>query len=165
MALVIGDSSVLIHLSRIDRLYLLNKFFSSIVIPPAVWHEVVTEGKGRAGATEVEQAKKAGWLHVTQPQNKNLVHLLQQQLDVGEAEAIAMAIENNGSLLLIDEADARKIADIYNVTFIGTIGLLIRAHVENNIESFQTELDRLIHDGGFRISQALYDKVVRQVNS
>ncbi len=46
MALVISDSSVLIHLARIDHLNLLKDFFSIVAIPPAVWREVVEEGKG-----------------------------------------------------------------------------------------------------------------------
>lgn len=58
MPLVISDSSTLIHLARIGRLDLLQRFFESITIPPAVWREVVEQGRGRAGAIEIEQARQ-----------------------------------------------------------------------------------------------------------
>lgn len=43
MPQAVSNSSPLIHLSAIGRLCLL-KHFSSIIIPPAVWHEGVVEG-------------------------------------------------------------------------------------------------------------------------
>ena len=46
MPLVITDSSTLIHLASIGQLHLLKDFYETITIPPAIWTEVVTEGKG-----------------------------------------------------------------------------------------------------------------------
>lgn len=46
MPLVISDSSTLIHLASIGQLDLLKDFYETITIPPAIWTEVVTEGKG-----------------------------------------------------------------------------------------------------------------------
>jgi len=56
---VISNSSPLINLSIIERLNLLEGKFPEIVIPPAVWREVVVEGFGKPGAKEVEQADKS----------------------------------------------------------------------------------------------------------
>jgi predicted nucleic acid-binding protein len=55
MALVISDASTLIHLANIGRVGLLRDFFGRIVIPPAVWKEVVELGEGRLGAKEERQ--------------------------------------------------------------------------------------------------------------
>ena len=41
----ISDSSTLIHLSKIGRLHLLREFHKKILVAPAVWREVVEEGK------------------------------------------------------------------------------------------------------------------------
>ena len=49
MDLVISDSSTLIHLAAIGRLALLEQFFKRVTVPPAVWREVVEQGRGRAG--------------------------------------------------------------------------------------------------------------------
>ena len=56
MGLIVSDTSTLIHLASIKQLDLLRKFFEHIVIPLAVWKEVVEQGRDRAGALEVEQA-------------------------------------------------------------------------------------------------------------
>jgi predicted nucleic acid-binding protein len=111
MDLVVSDTSTLIHLAAIGRLGLLETFFGNIAIPPAVWREVVEQGEGRAGALEVEQAQRAGWIKVTQPAETALLQLLKRDLDDGEAETIALAIEEEEALVLLDEANARGIAD------------------------------------------------------
>ena len=50
----VANSSVLITLSTIGQLDLLKeKFPKSILVPKAVWNEVVTTGKGKPGAEEV----------------------------------------------------------------------------------------------------------------
>jgi uncharacterized protein len=60
----VSDSSTVIHLAAINRLLLLQEFHGDVTIPPAVWREVVEEGQGRAGAQEVEEAARSGWLKV-----------------------------------------------------------------------------------------------------
>ena len=65
---VVSDSSTLIHLSAIGRLMLLQRFYGQVLIPPAVWREVVEEGRGRPGAREVEDAVRAGWLKIVTPE-------------------------------------------------------------------------------------------------
>ena len=51
--------------------------------------------------------KTAVWLQVKEPENKTLIHALRRDLDAGEAEAIALAIEQNADLLLMDERIGR----------------------------------------------------------
>jgi len=85
----VSDSSTLIHLAAIGRLSLLRDFYERVIIPPAVWREVVEEGRGRAGAREVEEAALSGWLKVVAPTNEAFARVLKRELD--EAEAIALA--------------------------------------------------------------------------
>jgi predicted nucleic acid-binding protein len=92
MPLVISDSSTLIHLAVIGRLDLLKEFYGKITIPPAVWREVVEEGKGRAGAVEVEEARQAKWIEVMPPGDEPFLRLLRRDLNEGEAEVIALAL-------------------------------------------------------------------------
>lgn len=56
MPLTISDSSVLIHLSKIERLKLLRDFYEKVAIPPAVWKEVIDDGKRRYGSLELKKA-------------------------------------------------------------------------------------------------------------
>lgn len=163
MGSVISDTSTLIHLAAIGRLGLLKTFFEQVVVPSAVWREVVEQGHGRAGALEVERARQAGWIQLAEVADLTLLRLLKRDLDDGEAEVIALAIEQEAELLLVDEADARSIADLYNLTKTGVIGILIRAKQEGQIDMLRPELDRLMHQAGFWLDEGLYRQALLAV--
>ena len=163
MDLVVSDTSTLIHLATIGRLSLLKELYGHIVVPPAVWREGVEQGRDRAGAVEVEQAHQEGWIDVMAPTDTALLRLLKRDLDDGESEVIALAIEQQASLVLLDESDARKAADLYGLPKTGVIGLLIRARQQGHIRSLKTELDKLLHQGGFWIEKMLYDRALGAV--
>ncbi len=141
MDLVISDSSTLIHMASIERFALLQKFFGSVTIPPAVWREVVEQGGSRAGASDVKQARQARWIEIMAPTNIIVLQLLKRELDDGEAEVIALALERQADLILVDETEGRRVADVYGLPKTGVVGLLIRAKQEEHIPSLKTELD------------------------
>lgn len=161
MPRVICDSSTLIHLTAIGRLGLLEDFYERVTIPIAVWHEVVDEGKGRSGALEIEQAQRDGWIEVLEPKDKVLLRLLKQELHDGEAEVIALALEERAEIILLDESDARKVAELFHLRKTGIIGLLIRAKLKGLVVSLRQELDRLQDEGGFWIDNELYQQALR----
>jgi predicted nucleic acid-binding protein len=103
---VVSDASVLINLSRIGELDLLRRLYGGLLIPEAVWREVVVEGAGQPGAEEV---RTASWIETHNVDNEHLVRALRQDLDAGEAEAIALALEVEAELyarVLQDEGEA-----------------------------------------------------------
>jgi len=159
----ISDSSTLIHLARTGHLGLVREFYGDVVIPPAVWREVVEEGEGRPGAREVQHAAQAGWIRVVAPANTSLLRLLSRQLDDGEAEAIALALEHAPEVILLDESDARRVADVYGLPKSGVIGLLIRAKIAGKIASLRQELDRLRRAGGFWVADDLCRRALEAV--
>jgi len=163
MALVVCDSSTLIHLTSIGRLALLQTFYEQITIPPAVWNEVVEQGAGRVGAQEVAEACQAGWILLSAPSDQPLVSLLRRDLDAGESEAIALALERKADLILLDETEARRIAERYGLAKTGVIGLLIRAWREGLIDSLRAELDRLQTEGGFWIEAGLVQQILESI--
>jgi len=55
---VVSNASPLINLSRIGKIDLLHSLFGNIMIPVAVWNEVVVEGEGLPGAANV----KSSWV-------------------------------------------------------------------------------------------------------
>ena len=79
-----------------------------------------------------------------------------QHLDDGEAEVIALALEMNATLALLDEKDARDIAEALGVEILGVIGILIWAKRELLIPNLKNEILRLRQIRGFRISVELY---------
>lgn len=87
MKKIISNASPLIALSNISQLELLEKLFQKIIIPKAVYQEVVEEGKGRIGSEEVKKAIDK-WIEVKEVKNSNEVKTLRAILDYGESEVI-----------------------------------------------------------------------------
>jgi len=85
--LVVSNSSILIHLSRIGKLWLLKEIFGKVVIPKAVYKECIVEGK-----TGSDEIKSSEWIEVREIRDLNLKKVLQMLLDEGEAEAIVLAL-------------------------------------------------------------------------
>lgn len=105
--IAVSNSSPIMNLAAVGRLGLIKLKFGNIVIPDAVWRELVIDGKGKKGVEDIE---KSNWIKVQSVRNKALIEVLEKDLDNGESEAIALAVENNADLLLLDDKSARLIA-------------------------------------------------------
>lgn len=152
---VVSNSTPLIALSRIGRLGIIRELFNSIVIPKAVFLEVATDKKFRAGSTEVLEAS---WIQTIEVANTAVVDFLSVTVDAGESEAIALAKEIKADLLLIDDRDGRNMAESVGIAVTGTIGLLLR-YYKGNQDNFKLALDELVAHG-FRISREEYERVL-----
>ncbi|MCE5338861.1 MAG: DUF3368 domain-containing protein [Methanomicrobiaceae archaeon] len=96
---------------------------------------------------------------MVEPSNSALVRLLKQELHAGEAESIVLAIETRPDVLLLDEAEARRVARLYDLPVTGIIGLLIQAKHEGLVLSLAEEMDRLREQRHFWIHDDLYRRV------
>ena len=158
---VVANSSVLIALSTIGQLsLLLRRFPEGVLIPQAVWREVVEAGKGQSGSKEVASAS---WIIVHEARDKDLVSLLRTEIDEGEAEAIALAREEQASVVLLDEKNARQAARRLNLKVLGTVGILIWAKRTGTIVSLQEQLDLLQTQGNFHLSRSVYEEALKAV--
>ena len=154
---VVSNSSPLIHLARIGRLELLQKLFQEVVIPLAVYREVVVEGRGKPGADLVQSAP---WIRVKQLRDQALKQSLTLVLDEGEAEAIALAVEEHAELVLLDEREACVIAKRLGLKVTGTLGVIVKARKLNLVKNVREELDKL-KATGFRIAPELEELILR----
>ncbi|MCI5122717.1 MAG: DUF3368 domain-containing protein [Candidatus Electrothrix sp. AUS4] len=145
---VIADSSCLIGLCKINKLFILEKIFESILIPEAVYHEVVIKGKGRPGAEEV---KNSDWIEQRKVHNKLAVKALRMNLGPGESEAITLADECKADFLILDDLKARQTAEELGLSVVGTVAVLKKAREKNMIQSFEAALTDL-DNAGFRFS-------------
>ena len=134
--------------------------FGKIYIPQAVWTEVVEAGEGEPGSEEV---RNADWIEIAEATDNNLIIALKETIDLGESEAIALALQIGASVILIDEKDARLIAIKYKLNPLGTVGILIWAKENGKINNLKDELDRLIFEGDFRISKEIYRYALEKV--
>jgi predicted nucleic acid-binding protein len=155
---IVSNASPLISLARIGQLEILQRLYGELTIPEAVWREVVVEGAGQPGAKEVETAS---WIQVQPATNRDLVQALRQELDAGEAEAIALALEVEAALLLMDEHLGREMALHMKVRCIGLIGILVEAKHKGLVDHIRPLVDTLQDLAGFWISEALFQRVLR----
>ena len=156
---VISNASPIINLAWIGRLDLLSKLFGQLVIPKSVWDEIVVKGKEQTGSSEL---KSADWIKTQEATNHELVHSLRQNLDAGDAEAIALALETKADLLLMDERLGRETATYFNIPVVGVIGILIEAKRKGLLEEVKPSLDLLHSLAGFYIKPGLYERILRE---
>ncbi|HEX6902010.1 MAG TPA: DUF3368 domain-containing protein [Thermoanaerobaculia bacterium] len=157
MSLWVTDSSPLIFLAKLNRLDLLRKQAEEILAPPAVLGEIA--GQDDEAAFRVEEARRM-WLQVRPVKDLRLPALLKRELGDGEAEAIVLALENKAARIVLDDLDARRLADRLGLKVVGTLGLLLAAKLRGEILSLRAEIDRL-RRGGFRAAPALIEEILR----
>ncbi len=105
-SILIADSSPLIALSTIEQLPLLPKLYQEVIIPQTVWEEITIQGRGMQGADTV---KNANWL-VRKQGDAKLIKVFNLYIDKGEAEALALGMELDNCIILLDDLRARKVA-------------------------------------------------------
>lgn len=125
---IVSNTSPIINLAAIGELDLLRDLYGSIMIPPAVYHEIVVVGTGQPGAAEV---RASSWISVRAPADMVLVAQLSNELDSGEAEAITLAIELGADQLLIDERLGRNVAARLGVPVIGLLGIFVAGQAKS----------------------------------
>ncbi len=155
--IIVSDASPLIALSLIHQLDLIRSLYKHVLVPLAVWHEVVTSGSNRPGAAAIATAD---WVEQRHVANRQLVLALLLDLDPGEAEAIALATEVDADLLIMDERLGRRTARHFGLNVIGVIGVLIEAKQQGLLANIKAQMDQLRNIAGFRISDELYRRVL-----
>jgi uncharacterized protein len=148
---VVSNTSPLSALSIIGRLGLLRAQFGTIRIPCAVWTEL-SRLEHASGKQALEQAQAEGWIQVHQTANRPMIEVLSATLDAGESEAIAMSLEWPADLLIMDESSGRAMALNLKIRITGTLGLLLKAKRNGEIPSLEFEMDRLVREAGFFVS-------------
>lgn len=157
---VVSNASPLISLAGIEHLHLLPRLYHHVVIPEAVWQEVVVQGQGRKGANEVQAAT---WIQRQAITNRLLSRMLQRDLDTGEAEAIVLALEVRADALLMDERLGRDIATYLGVRCTGVLGVLVAARKQGHIPLLKPLLESLRDVARFHVSDVLYQRVLQDV--
>ncbi|HEY5232670.1 MAG TPA: DUF3368 domain-containing protein [Verrucomicrobiae bacterium] len=161
MPAVISDTTVLNYLARIGQFGLLRLEFRQILILPAVLAELKRR-PDLPGAEHARQALADGWLELRSPKNLEAVETLRVTLGAGESQAIALAQEFASSLLLMDEAAGRDIAERLHLNLMGTTGILLQARKSGVIPRLKPLLDDLLQHHGFRLSRKIYNDALRE---
>ena len=151
--MIVADASPLIGLARLDRLFILRQLYQTVLVPPRVLTELSIESD-LPGARRLGTALAEDWLRSAPLERSDELTVLYDLLDAGEAEAILLAAERTGSLLLIDDRRGRMVARARGIPVVGTGGALLLAKRKGLIDRLRPEIDRLA-EVGYRLSPAL----------
>jgi predicted nucleic acid-binding protein len=135
-SLIIADSSCLIGLANINLFDILHKLYETVTITPEIAAEYGLD--------------LPDWIIVTPVKNTILQMTIQSDLHAGEASAIALALENPGSLVVLDDKKARRYAANLGLVITGTMGIVISA-AENGIIKDAVEVFENLRKIGFRL--------------
>ena len=108
-------------------------------------------------------ASLPAWLRAKAVKDTAEAVRLAQTVDVGEAEAIALAKELQADLLLIDERKGRRLAVQEQVPVIGLLGVVLLAKRRALTRSARALLQRLERDAGIYISEHIRDQALKSV--
>ena len=152
--MIVSNASPLIVLLKIDKITILEELFQKIIVPEAVFKEITAKEDQRLifGRLTWIEARKARYVEVA---------FLENFVNSGEAQAIALAKKLNATLLM-DDAKARKYAKLLNVKVIGTLGLLKMAKRGGLIQSVRKVIDDMLAEG-YYIEEKLIRRILQDV--
>jgi len=158
--IVVSDTSPINNLAAIGVLDLLRALYGTVVIPEAVYAELTDPNFLVAGSKAVQSLD---WIQVRAVTERTMIESLRGELDPGESESIALALELNAERVLIDERRGREVAKRLNLRYTGLLGVLVEAKAQGLIAEVKPSLDALINQAGFWVAKPLYDSVLKLV--
>jgi len=146
---VIADTSCLIALTKIEALELLKELYKEVYNT----EEIMLEYGERLPA----------WIIIKNVKNKRYQQLLHLLVDLGEASAIALSLEMDDVLLILDDLKGRKEAEKLGCRITGSLGVLFKAKNVGLIKELKTYIEKL-KSAGFRISPKIEEEILRRSN-
>jgi predicted nucleic acid-binding protein len=117
--IVISDTSPLNYLVLIKAIDILPVLFEEVHVPTQVLVELA---HSKAPQTVRQWASAPPeWVRVSTPTRKIVLPV---QLDAGELEAIALALELGADAILIDDRKGRRAAEALGINAVGTVPVL-----------------------------------------
>ena len=144
---VIADTSVFIIFDKINQFDLLKDVYQKVYTTPEI-------------AKEFNKVLPK-WISIESPLDSKYQELIKTQVDIGEASAIALAMEHDNSLLILDDLKARRLAKRLNIQFTGTLGVINKAKSSGYISSIKPLLDKL-QETDFRVSDNIIKDLLRR---
>lgn len=158
MADAVSNTSPFQYLHQLGRLDLMPRLLGRLLVPPAVVSEL---SAGRVLGVPLPDLAALKWVAQRRPGSIPSPLAAAPGLGAGEVEALALACETGG-LLVLDDGLARRVAARLGLPFTGTLGLLRQARRNGEIRQLAPELDRLA-GLGFRFDRAVRDELLREV--
>lgn len=150
--IVVSDTSPLTALLTVGQSDILPKLFDEVIVPEAVRVELLRS-----------HPRLPEWLHVAGVKDTARVKQYLESVDVGEAEAIELALELRADRLLIDERKGRNLAVQEGLSVIGLLGVVLLAKRKGLIPSARALLQRMDDEAGIYLSAEIRDAALKSV--
>lgn len=153
---VICNTSPLQYLRQIRHLELLPKLVSRVVVPTAVADELA---EGRRRGLDLPIPEDLPWVDMRAPSSEKIVRLV-ADLGPGETGVLLLALECTDPVVILDDALARRHAEILGISLTGTLGILLDAKRRGFVPAVSPLIDDL-QRLGFRLSDRTRRAVLR----
>lgn len=153
---VICNTSPLQYLHQIGQLELLPKLVSRVVIPTVVAEELA---EGRRRGLDLPVPEVLPWVDLCVPASEQVIRLV-ADLGPGETGVLLLALERTDPVVILDDALARRHAEILGISLTGTLGILLDAKRRGLVPALTPLIDDL-QRLGFRLSERTRNAVVR----
>jgi predicted nucleic acid-binding protein len=156
MTVVVSDTSPLNYLIQIDCEHLLPALYGHVLIPRAVLDELsdpATPATVREWLTHIPE-----WLAIRDA--PAILDPALGEIDLGEREAIQLAMDEHADLLLIDDRAGVRLALRFGFEVTGTLGVLLQA-AKKQLVDLEAALQKL-QTTAFRHTPGLLEEVRRR---
>jgi predicted nucleic acid-binding protein len=153
--LIVSNTTPLTCLLKIGRADLLQALYGRIAIPPQVAMEL-----DQAGALHADWRGRLDFVQIVESvADDPVMRLLAQEVDAGEAAAIALARYHDSELLIIDDMAGRRLARRLGLTMTGTVGVVLAAADVGLVDEPLDVLEELRAKGGLWLSDTFLDQL------
>ena len=135
-----SDTTALTTLMKAGIEHLLEKLFGEVIVPQAVADELA-----------LHHAALPSWCRVRSVRDPGEVRALCERLDIGEAEAIRLAIELKADVILVDEKKGRREAEALGLLCLALPAMLVQAKRRQLITSVREALRLLEQKGRYKV--------------
>lgn len=156
MSEVICNTSPLQYLHQIGHLELLPRLVARVVVPTAVAEELA---EGRRRGLDLPTPENLPWVDLRDPVVKKLTRLV-PDLGHGETSVLLMALESTDAVVILDDALARRYAEVLGLRLTGTLGVLLDAKRRGLVAAVKPLIDDL-QQLGFRLSDRTRKAILR----
>lgn len=146
---IVLNASPLILLCNSQLSFVLPALFSEIVVPEAVWQEIVNSSHLDQAA---QMLPELAWLkqEVITP----VPDIVRWDLGLGETEVLSFAVQHSSYTPVLDDMLAKKCAQSLGIQTMGTGTILILAKERGLIESVEQSL-RALQNAGLWVSEPI----------
>ncbi len=169
MKTLVFDATPLIYLGKVNLIEKIKQFPEDKYTTESVYREVVEEGKkeGKPEVMLIESLVKDGAIKIKTPADDVYVSRLREnpKIHEGDADVLALAYDLDG-VALMDDEEARGVADIEGIEHHGTIYLLLRMMKMKLLTKDEAlaGLNEMIRMG-WRCSTELYAEMLSAIES